>query len=167
MRPLTEAEVAGLFRKMRVYRLFFWVYAVSAVLYLFAVLGLPPQPLALPLPLADLALGYGALCAFAVFAGKWLALRPPALKARGLKDLHSAASHIFLTLAFLLAVGESMGMVALTAASLGAGPPWKLAMLCLWQLAVAAVLSPDHSHWDRLLTRWEATLKTGGTDEAS
>lgn len=167
MRALTEAEVVGLFRKMRAYRLIFWVYAVSAVLYLFAVLGLPRQPEAFPLPLADLALAYGVICAAAVFLGKWLALRPSALKARGLRDLQSATSHIFLTLAFLLAVGESMGMVALTAASLGAGPTWKLAMLCLWQLAVAAVLSPDRNHWDRLLTRWEWTLESGGTDEAS
>jgi hypothetical protein len=165
MRPLTEEEVAGLFRKMRAYRLLFWIYAVSAVLYLFAVLGLPPQPQALRLPLADLALAYGVLCTLAVFLGKWLALRPSALRARSLANLSSASSHIFLTLAFLLAAGESMGMVALTAATLGAGPPWKLAMLCLWQLAVAAVLSPDRSHWDRLLTRWESTTDRGGSDE--
>lgn len=167
MRPLTEGEVAGLFRKMRAYRLLFWAYAVSAVLYLFAVMGLPPQPQTLRLPLADLALAYGVLCAIAVFVGKWLALRPSALKARGLGNLSSASSHIFLTLAFLLAAGESMGMVAITAASLGAGPPWKLAMLCLWQLAVAAVLTPDRSHWDRLLTRWESTLDRGETHETS
>ena len=166
MRPLTAAEVAGLFRKMRAYRLLFWIYAVSAMLYLFAVLGLPPQPQTLHLPLADLALGYGVLCALAVFLGKWLALRPSALRARGLETLSAASTHIFLTLAFLLAAGESMGMVALTAATLGAGPPWKLAMLCLWQLALSVLLTPDRDQWDRVLTRWESTLLSGEENEA-
>jgi len=156
--PLTEEDVSALFRKMRVYRLFFWVYALSGALYFFAVLGLPTQPGVTGLPVADLALGYGVLCLVAIFLGKWLAFRPQAFRSRRLAKLGAASSYIFLTLAFFLASGESMGMAALTAASFGGGPPWKLAMLCLWQLAVAAVLSPERAHWDRILSRWESGL---------
>ena len=159
MRPLTEGEIAGLFRKMRIYRVFFWTYTVSALLYLSAVVSLPPQPAVAPLPLADLALAYGALCAVAVALGRWMAFRPKTFSARAGDSLTSAASHIFLTLTFLLAAGESMGMAALTAASLGAGPPWKLVMLCVWQIALGVILSPDRAHWDRLLTRWEEGAK--------
>ncbi len=166
MRPLSESDLAALFGKIRAYRVFFWVYAASAALYFFAVLGLGPQPQVTRLPLADLALGYGVACLAAVFLGRWLAFRPGALKAKGIKDLKAMSSYAFLTLAFLLAAGESMGMVAITAASLGAEPTWKLALLCLWQLAAGAVLTPDRAHWDRILTRWESTLTTGGDDEA-
>lgn len=165
MRPLTESEVAGLFRRMRVYRVLFWVYAASGVLYLFAVLGLPPSTSASPFPAADAALLYGALCGLVVFLGKWVAFRPAALKARALPNLAAASSHIFLTLAFLLAAGESIGMAAVAAATLGGGPSWKFVMPCLWQLAVAVVLTPDRAHWDRLLTRWESSFD-GGRDEA-
>lgn len=165
MRALTEPEVAALFRRMRAYRALFWVYAASAVLYLFAALGLPASPIGPSFPVADAALVYGALCALAVFAGKWAAFRPSALKARSLTDLTAASTYIFLTLAFLLAAGESIGMAAVVAATLGGGPPWKLVMPCLWQLAAAVVLTPDRAHWDRLLTRWESSFD-GGRDEA-
>ncbi len=66
MRPMTEDELADLFRKMRIYRFFFWVCVASAILYLFSVLGLRGQlpPLRFPWPTG--ALGYGVVCALAV-----------------------------------------------------------------------------------------------------
>lgn len=164
MRPMSEDEVGALFRKMRAYRLIFWVYTLSGVLYLFAVLGMPPQPPVAHVPLGDLALGYGVLCLVAIALGRWLAFRPSAFRARRLTELGPASSYVFLTQAFFLAAGESMGMAAITAASLGAGPPWKLAMLCVWQLAVSVLLSPDKGQWDRLLDRWASSLPKGGAE---
>ena len=165
MPPITEVELSELFRKMRIYRFFFWIYMGSAILYLFAVVGMGSSVPASHLPLADAALVYGVLCCLAVFLAKWLSFRPAALRGRGIVGLKAMTSHIFLTLLFLLAAGESLGMAALTAASMGGRPPWKLAMLCLWQIAVGVVLTPDRAHWDRILTRWESTLTSGGTDE--
>lgn len=166
MRPVTEAELADLFRKMRIYRFFYWICVASAVLYLFSVLGLRGQDPPPRFPLADMALAYGAVCALAIPLGKWLAFRPRTLRSRGLSDMKAMSSYTFLTLAFLLVAAESLGMAAVTAASLGARPVWKLAMLCLWQLALSVILTPDRGQWDRLLTRWETTFATGEENEA-
>jgi hypothetical protein len=162
VRPMNAEEVGALFRKMRAYRLIFWAYTLSGVLYLFAVLGMPNQPTAGHLPFGDIALGYGVLCLVAIALGKWLAFRPSAFRARRLTELGPASSYVFLTLAFFLAAGESMGMAAVTAASFGAGPPWKLAMLCVWQLAASVLLWPDRGQWDRLLERWASSLPDRG-----
>lgn len=165
MTPMTEAELSGLFKKMRGYRFFFWIYVASAILYMFSVLGMGGRVPASSFPMADAALAYGVVCCLAIFLARWLSFRPAALRSRGIAGLGAMSSHIFFTLLFLLAAGESLGMAALMAASLGGRPAWKLVMLCLWQLALGVVLTPDRAHWDRLLTRWESTLTSGGTDE--
>lgn len=154
MEPLTAAQLTDLYRKMRTYRYVYGIYVLSALLYAAAAVAMPRGP-AGRFPLADAALLFGLLVLVAVFLGRWLAFRPSALKARGLPRLEDMVRHTFLTLLFLLAAGESLGMVAVACASAGAGPAWKLAMLCLWQLLAGLVLTPDRAHWDRLLARWE------------
>lgn len=158
MEPLTEAQLIELYKKMRIYKFFFVIYVASAVLYGAAAVALASQAPRSPLPLADGSLIFGVLVMSAVFLGRWLAFRPSALRARGLRSLEEMTRHIFVTLAFLLAAGETLGMVAVTVASLGGGPAWKLCLLCLWQLLVAFVLTPERAHWDRLLGIWEATF---------
>lgn len=162
MAPLTERDLLDLYRKMRTYRWLFAVYAASAVLYGAAALALSgsapaPRPL-----LGDGVLAYGVFCVFAVLLGRHLAFRPRTLAARRLESLSAMVAYAFSTLLFLLAAGETLGMAAVAAASLGAWPPWKPALLCFWQLLLAAVLSPERSHWDRLLTVWSKTFPEGG-----
>jgi len=162
--PLTERDLLDLYRKMRAYRWLFAVYAASAVLYGAAALALSgASPERRPL-LGDGVLAYGVFCAFAVLLGRHLAFRPRTLAVRRLQNFSAMVSYTFSTLLFLLAAGETLGMAAVAAASLGAWPPWKPALLCLWQILVAVVLSPERSHWDRLLTVWSRTFPEGGQD---
>jgi hypothetical protein len=158
LEPLTEAQLTELFKKMRLYKFLFIIYVASAVLYGAAAVALVSRVPRSSLPLADGALIFGLLVVAAVFLGRWLAFRSSALRARGLESLEAMTRYIFVTLAFLLAAGETLGMVAVTAASMGGGPAWKLCLLCLWQLLVALVLTPERAHWDRLLGNWEATF---------
>ena len=164
MAPVTEREILDLYRKMRAYRWLYAVYAASAVLYGAASLALSTASEVRRPWLGDAVLAYGVFCAFAVFLGRALAFRPRFLRGRRIETLSAMVSHIFSTLLFLLAAGETMGMAALAAASLGAWPPWKPALLCLWQLLAAVVLSPERSHWDRLLSVWTRSLHEGGQD---
>ncbi|MGC8762844.1 MAG: hypothetical protein ACP5VN_04320 [Acidobacteriota bacterium] len=164
MAALTERDLLDLYRKMRAYRWLFLVYAASAVLYGAAALALSgAAPVRRPL-LGDGVLAYGVFCVFSVLLGRHVAFRPRTLKARRLDSLSAMASYAFSTLLFLLAAGETLGMAAVAAASLGAWPPWKPGLLCLWQLLVAVVLSPERSHWDRLLSVWSRTFPEGGRD---
>lgn len=164
MDPLTDRDLLDLYRKMRIYRWLFAVYGVSAVLYGAAAVALSlTAPARRPL-LADGALAYGLFCVLTVLLYRHVAFRPRTLAARRLESLSAMVSHTFSTLLFLLAAGETLGMAAVAVASLGAWPPWKPALLCFWQILAAGVLSPDRSHWDRLLTVWSKTFPEGGRD---
>ncbi len=159
MTPITETDLKVLFRKMRTYRYIYFIYVVSAFLYAVACFGASPQYRLAPAVIANLALGFGALAAGAVFMGKWLAFRPAALRRKGLTSWEDRVQYTFLALLFLLAAGESIGLVAVTAAAFGGGPGWKLTLLPLWQLLVSLLITPERAHWDRLLSRWEDNLK--------
>jgi hypothetical protein len=142
---------------MRQYRLFFWAYVFSCFFYAATVaafaLSVPPSPL----PLGDAVLGAALAAVGVIVFARWAMLRPAALRTRAGGDLAKAADHIFFSLLLLLALGEALGMGALTAASLGAAPAWKPMLLCLWQLLLCILLTPDRAHWDRLLTAWEGS----------
>ncbi len=167
-RRLTAEDLADLYRKMRTYRYVYIIYMASAVLYAAASAGMTAQ---VPAPPAAQAMGTGGLyfgifVLAVVFAGRWAAFTPRAMRSRGLKDVRAMVQHIFYTLLFLLAAGESLGLVAVTLGSFGARPAWKLLMLCLWQVVAACVLTPDRSHWDRLLSAWDRTFDKGGPHDA-
>ena len=162
MEPLTAAGLAHLSKRMRQYRLFFWAYVLSCFFYAATVAALALSVRPSTLPLGDAVLVAGLAAAGVVAVGRWAMLRPASLKARAGGDLAKAADHIFFSLLLLLALGEALGMGALTAASLGAAPAWKPLFLCLWQLLLCILLTPDRSHWDRLLTAWEGSQREGG-----
>jgi len=167
VRPMKETELLDLFRRMRAYRWAFWIAVASAVLYGAAAAALSSRSPARVPWLADAALAYGAFAAGAVLLGRWMAFRPRTLRSRGLSDLGSMVHHIFLTLLFLLGSAESLGLAAVTAAALGAHPPWKPVLLCVWQILVSLALTPERSHWDRLLSRWEETFDEGVPHETT
>jgi hypothetical protein len=164
---MKETELLDLFRRMRAYRWAFWIAVASAVLYGAAAAALSARAPARVPWLGDAALAYGAFAAAAVLLGRWIAFRPRTLRARGVRDLGSMIQHTFLTLLFLLGSAESLGLAAVTAAAFGAHPPWKPVLLCFWQILVSVALTPERSHWDRLLTRWEETLDEGVSHETT
>lgn len=160
---LSGEDLADLYRKVRTYRYVYIIYMASAVLYAAASVSMTAQ---VPSPKAGAAIGtagliFGLFVVCAVFVARWAAFMPRTLKTRGLKSVGAMVQHIFYTLLFLLAAGESLGLVAVTLASAGGKPAWKMLMLCLWQVMVALVLTPDRSHWDRLLSVWDRTFEKG------
>lgn len=155
MEPLTDAGLIRLLKRMRQYRLLFTVYVLSAFLYAVSAFALSQTTKPSAFPVADGALLMGLVSSAAYFAAYWALLGPGAFRSRGPKDVGKAADHIFFSMLFLLAMGECPGLVALAAASFGAGPPWKLGLLCLWQVVLCALVTPDRDQWDRLLSRWE------------
>ena len=155
MKPLTDAELVHLFKRMRQYRFFYAVYVLSSLLYAASALALSPRATPSAHTLADAALLLGLAGAAAFFAAYWTLLGPSSFKARALEDVARAADHAFFSMLFLLALGESLGMAALAAASFGAGSAWKLGLLCIWQVLLSALITPERNQWDRLLSRWE------------
>jgi len=153
VRPLTDAGLVHLLKRMRQYRLFFAVYALSSPFYAASALALSSK--AARSALTDAALLFGLVASSAFFTAYWALLGPSSFKARAPENLDRAADHIFFSMLFLLALGEGLGMAALAAASFGAGPAWKLLLLCFWQMLLSALITPDRNQWDRLLTRWE------------
>lgn len=167
MEPLTGAGLVHLFRRMRQYRLFFWAYVLSCFFYAASVVAFASRVTPSPYALGDVALAAGLAAVGVILGSRWAMLRPSAFLARAGADLHRAVDHAFFSLLLLLALGESLGMGALTAASLGAAPAWKPLFLCLWQLLLCAVLTPDRAHWDRLLTVWETATQKEVTHDGS
>ncbi len=160
---LTGENLADLYRKIRTYRYVYIIYIASAVLYAAASGGMAAQvpPTGAAAAIGTIGLYFGLFVMCVVFVGRWAAFTPRALRARGLKNVGAMIQHTFYTLLFLLAAGESLGLVAVTLASLGGRPAWKMLMLCLWQVVVSLVLTPDRSHWDRLLSAWDRTFEKG------
>lgn len=162
MEPLTGAGLVHLFKRMRQYRIFFWTYVLSAFLYAACVAAFALRARPSPYPLGDGALAAGLVAVGVILGGRWGLLRPSAFQTRAGADFQKAVDHAFFSLLLLLALGESLGMGALAAASLGAAPAWKPMLLCLWQLLLCVLLTPDRAHWDRLLTLWENGQRKGG-----
>jgi hypothetical protein len=156
--PLTVEDLRELARRIGQYRLFFWIYVASAVLYAASATALAAQTPPSPYPLADGALAFGLFALLVVFLGRWAAFRRSALRRLRLDSMQKMVRYTFFTWLFLLAMGESLGMTAVTAAALGAGPPWKMALLCLWQVFAGLVLTPERAHWDRVLSLWQQTF---------
>jgi hypothetical protein len=163
---LTQAQLRELFKRIRIYRIAYWVYAASAVLYGAAAWALSREVPPAPYPLATLGLLFGIFVVATILLGRWLFFRPSTLRARKLSTLEAMVRHTFQSLLFLLALGESLGMAAVALSAGGAAPSWKLLMLCLWQLMVSLALTPEQAHWDRLLTRWGDTFSEGGAHDA-
>jgi hypothetical protein len=157
--PLSDAGLLHLFQRIRQYRLLFTVYVLSAFLYSAGALALSLGRAAVAPPVADGALLLGFVGSAACFAAYWALLGPGAFRSRAPADVGKAADHIFFSMLFLLAMGECPGLLALTAAACGAGPPWKLGLLCLWQVVLCGLVTPDRDQWDRLLSRWENACK--------
>lgn len=166
MASLTAAQLTELFKRIRAYRILYWIYAASALLYGAAAWALARQTPPSPYPLADLGLVFGVFVVVVILIARWLFFRPATLRARKADTLEAMVRHAFQSLLFLLALGESLGMAAVALAAAGAAPAWKLAMLCLWQIMVSLALTPERAHWDRLLTRWGDTFPEGGAHVA-
>jgi hypothetical protein len=140
---------------MQQYRLLYAVYVLSALFYAASALALSSRAVSSTYPIADAALLLG-LAGITAFLVTYRALLGPAgFRSRAPQDAGRAADHIFFSMLFLLALGESLGMAALAAASFGAGPAWKLGLLCLWQVLLSALITPSRSQWDRFLSHWE------------
>ncbi len=166
MAALTQAQLKELFSRIRAYRIVFWIYVASALLYAAAAWALSLQAPPAPYPLANLGLLFGAFVVAAILLGRWVFFLPSTLRSRGVGSLEAMVRHAFQSLLFLLALGESLGMAAVALAAAGAAPSWKLVMLCLWQIMAALTLTPEQAHWDRLLTRWGDTFPEGGAHDA-
>ncbi|MGA9751174.1 MAG: hypothetical protein WBS54_05270 [Acidobacteriota bacterium] len=158
MEPLKAEDLRELSRRISQYRLFFWIYVASAAFYAASAAALTAQTRPSPYPLADGSLAFGLFALLVVFLGRWAAFRPSALRRLQLDSMQKMVRYIFFTWLFLLAMGESLGMTAVTAAALGAGPPWKMLLLCLWQVLAGLVLTPERAHWDRVLSLWQQTF---------
>jgi hypothetical protein len=155
VKPLTDGELVHLFERMRQYRFVYAVYVLSALLYAASALALTLKAKPSPGPIADGALLLGVAGTVAFFTAYWTLLGPRGFKSRAPRDVGKAADHVFFSMLLLLALGEGLGMAALAAASFGATPAWKLVLLCLWQVLLSALITPDRNHWDRLLSLWE------------
>jgi len=140
---------------MRQYRFLYAVYVLSALFYAVSALTLSLRAKPPAYPIADGALLLGLAGATAFFAAYRSLLGPHGFRSRAPQDAERAADHAFFSMLFLLALGESLGMAALAAASFGAGPAWKLCLLCLWQILLSALITPSRNQWDRLLSLWE------------
>jgi hypothetical protein len=155
VRPLADADLVHLFDRMRQYRLLYAVYVLSALMYAASAFALSMRAEPSAYPIADGALILGLAGAVAFFAAYRTLLGPPGFKSRAPQDAARAADHVFFSMLFLLALGESLGMAALAAASFGAAPVWKLGLLCLWQILLSTLITPSRNQWDRFLSLWE------------
>ena len=162
MKALTESDLKVLYLRMKTYRYIFWIYVVSGFLYAFACFGSYPVERPIRIPLADIALLYGVAGVLCVFIGRAAAFGRGAIKARRLESWGERVQYTFMALLFLLGVGESLGLAAVTVAAMGGGPGWKLLFLPLWQLLAGLVLTPSREHWDRLSSKWEVIDSEGG-----
>lgn len=155
VRPLTDAQLLHLFERMRQYRFLYAAYVLSALFYAASAwaLTLRARPSAYPIADGALLLGFAGTAAF--FIAYRTLLGPAGFQSRAPRDAGRAADHVFFSMMFLLALGESLGMAALAAASFGAAPAWKLGLLCLWQILLSALITPDRNQWGRFLSLWE------------